>query len=454
MSPRTLRLLAVAVVVLFAAVWLVNRQRDAGPAPSALLLPGLEDRLDEITAITLTDEDGSTRIERRDNAWVVPAKGGYRADTAKLRGLLVGLAEAKKIEQKTANPELYGRIGVLDPTKAGEQQAADEPEKSGVLVASEGLGDADFAVILGDSAQRDYRYVRVADESTSWLVDRNPDVPDAATGWLVRDITDLAASRVQLVTIRHADGETIRVAKDSEDADNYTVEDIPEGRELSYASVANSIAAALDNLKLDDVRPASKAATETTPDASDASSDEADATSDSEGDSNDTPEAVTTVFRTFDGLELTVDSTGTDAETWIRVHAAALPREEDTAAEAAPAATGNAASDTAVTAGAAGEQGTPAADAAPDGSAPKSTAAEAGEEAAANGGPKDGEASADAAGDAAEKDAAEKPDPEAEAARINARVGGWEYRIPQYKASQLRRHWEDLLSAPADDEEE
>ncbi len=445
MSPRTLRILAVVVVVLFAAVWLVNRQRDAQPAASALLLPGLEDRLDEIKAVTLTDEDGSLRIERRENEWVVPAKGGYRADTAKLRGLLLGLAEAKKVEQKTANPELYGRIAVLDPTKAGEEKdGGDDADKAGVLVASEGLGDADFAVILGDSAQRDYRYVRIADEATSWLVDRNPDVPDSATGWLVRDITDLDATRVQSVTIRHADGATIRIRKDSEDAANFTVEDIPEGRELSYASVANSIAAALDNLKLDDVRRAGDAApvTADTPDPAGAGSDEAGADA-GEASGDEAPEAVTTVFRTFDGLEVTVDSTGTDGETWIRLHAAALPPAEDSA----PAAADGAASGTPAAAGAA------AAEEAPDG--PAAAGAGAAGDGTASGESKDSAAPADAAGgDEAEKNAGKKADPEAEAAEINARAAGWEYRIPQYKASQLRRHWEDLLSAPADDDEE
>src|SRR5690606_440600 len=158
-------------------------------------------------------------------------------------------------------------------------------------------------------------------------------------GWLVRDITDLAAARVQSVTIRHADGATIRIRKDSEDAANFTVEDIPEGRELSYASVANSIAAALDNLTLDDVRRAGDAAPATadTPDPAGAGSDEAGADA-GEASGDEAPEAVTTVFRTFDGLKVTVDSTGTDGETWIRLHAAALPPAEDSAPAAADGA--------------------------------------------------------------------------------------------------------------------
>jgi hypothetical protein len=36
----------------------------------------------------------------------------------------------------------------------------------------------------------------------------------------------------------------------------------------------------------------------------------------------------------------------------------------------------------------------------------------------------------------------------AAAAAINARVGGWRYRIPEYQHGQLTRRWADLLKAP------
>lgn len=402
MSARTLRLLAVAVVVLFAAVWLVDRQRGGGTREDGLLLPGLEARLDEITAVRITDADGEVRIVREDDDWIVPAKGGYPADVAKLRELLLGLAEARRIEQKTANPELYDRLGVQDP----EQEGA-----SGKRVASEGLGEADFEVILGDSAQRDYRYARIAGDATSWLIDRNPKLPDDAAGWLVPEITDIPASRVQSVTIRHEGGDTIAIRKADAGDTNFTVDNIPEGRELSYPSVANSIASALDNLNLDDVRRAGEGA------------------ADSEGDVE--PSRVTTVFRTFDGLEVTVESTGTEDETWIRLAAAAVPAgDAGTSGDAPGPDDGEETSDGGDGAGA-GE----AADEAPGN--------DAGEEETGD---------AEAAGDDAE--AAESPDPAAEAESINARVSGWEYRIPRYKASQLRRGWDDLLAAVDDDEEE
>lgn len=403
MSTRILRALAVAVVVLFAAVWLLNRQRSVETTTEELLFPGLKERLDDVTEVRIAAADTDVRVVREGDHWVVPAKGGYRADTAALRELLLAIAEARKIEQKTSNSELYDRLGVQDPREEGGK---------GVLVESEGLDDADFSLILGDAVQREYRYVRIADEATSWLVDRNPEAPDDASEWLSSDVADIASSRVRSITIAHEDGETIRIRKASEDDTNFTVENIPEGRELSYPSVANSIAAALDNLTLEDVRAATAGAT------GDRAAEETGA------------KPVTTVFTTFDGLELTVQSTSENDETWVGLRAEALPQPGTGEGDGTEGADG-------------------AADAAPEAPSDESAASSADEAAG------EGEAPAETTDDGAATEAedAETPDPAGEAAGINARVSGWEYRIPGYKASQLRRRWEDLLSDAAAGEE-
>ena len=63
MSPRTIRILAVAVVVLFAAVFLLDRQRTSGGAEDELLFSDLKARLDAVTGVTVTDAVGC--CERR-----------------------------------------------------------------------------------------------------------------------------------------------------------------------------------------------------------------------------------------------------------------------------------------------------------------------------------------------------------------------------------------------------
>jgi hypothetical protein len=177
-------------------------------------------------------------------------------------------------------------------------------------------------IILGNAEGGRYRYARRAGEAQSYLIDRNPDVPRAAAQWVESLIVDIRGDRVREVTITHADGEVVRLSKDSSELANFDVADVPEGRELSYPGVANVVGNALRELNLEDVEPA------TAPPAED---------------------ATTVEYRTFDGLVVRVTGTERDDESWITLEASA-----DTAAEtpAPPAADGAAPADPAVEAAA------------------------------------------------------------------------------------------------------
>lgn len=387
MTARTVQLLALIVIVLFAAVFALNSQRDKATTEEELLFPGLKERIDDISEVTVADADGNVTVKREGDRWIVPGKAGYVANTETLRKVLIAVADARKVEQKTSNPELYERLGVGDPMKADSGDA--------VLLSSAGLGDLDFALILGNAVQQEYRYVRIADQAQSWLIDQNPGVPEDMSGWLAPDIVNIESSRIQSVTITHDDGDTIHIHKDNKDATNFTVDDIPDGRELSYPSVANGTAAVLSNLTLEDVEADTGA-----------------------GEANST----TTVFRTFDGLELRVASSKEDDQTWITLSASAV----EPAADAGTAA------------GAEDESPSPEEGVEPP-AGEDTGASENNDDTAAN----EGSSSEQATPPEDEK----KADPKKEAADINATVSGWRYQIADYKANQLTRSWDDLLKA-------
>ncbi|MEM9209115.1 MAG: hypothetical protein AAGA61_07705, partial [Pseudomonadota bacterium] len=88
-------------------------------------------------------------------------------------------------------------------------------------------------------------------------IDRNPALPADAAGWLNPQLIDIATDNVREVVIEHADGEEIRVTRPDAETMDFMAADIPEGRELSYPTVANSIGGALNDLVLEDVRAAS-----------------------------------------------------------------------------------------------------------------------------------------------------------------------------------------------------
>ena len=103
------------------------------------------------------------------------------------------------------------------------------------------------------------------------------------------------------VTVTHPDGETVSVSKADSEQSNFDVEEIPPGREVQYASVANVMGNVLSNLNLQDVEPRTE-----------------------------TDEPVTvTEFVTFDGLAITAESVEREDEPWVAFRAEYRPPAEE-----------------------------------------------------------------------------------------------------------------------------
>lgn len=401
--------LAVALLVLL----MPGRTGKESEFEPSRLLPALQEQVNDLDWLQFNGAGGATvaTLQRSGDAWRVAEASNYPADWERLRTLLADLARAEIVEAKTANPDYYDRLGVedIEQSDAGGMQIA-FPEGSGLP-----------AVIVGNRAQgRDGQYVRLQGVAESALIDRELDLPGTAEDWLDKDIVDIPDSEVVEVEIVHPDGERIVAKKASADDPDYALQDIPEGREVRSAWTVNSLAGSLAALQLDAV-------------AADEGLDWSDATR----------FAVVTADGLRVDVELVSRASGSDAgaeageseeaamdvepEHWIRLQAGLYQTAVDSAVEApepatdgeAPAATGEGQADT-----------DPAAEASAD--------AESGE-----------------AAPAADQPEAESPadDAETRARAINQRVGGWAYRIPQYKFDAMNKRMEDLLQAPDDGED-
>lgn len=242
MTGRSVTKLAAVAIILVVGILFLNvtDEQDTSTAGD-LLLPDLMGKANALDRVVISDADGSTTIVRVDDQWTIAERGNFPANATALRELVLELAEAQAIEEKTANPDRYAQLGVEDGPDASGQR---------VTLAGE---DFEFNVILGNEAQSNYRYARLQGDVQSWLIDANPEIPESASEWLIEEIIDIGASDVRAVTISHTDGETLRVSKTSEEDTDFQVESVPAGRELTYASVGNGIGGALSGLRLDDV---------------------------------------------------------------------------------------------------------------------------------------------------------------------------------------------------------
>ena len=248
MTPRTVTVLAAALVVL-GAVALLAQYDPQPPAPGGgLLLPELGGDLDRITGVSVIgagSELVATLVRGADGSWSVAEKDGYAADVEKVRQTLISLAEARIVEPKTANPDFYDRLGV---------EGVEDASAGGVAVVLTGA-DSPVNVIVGNTEGTSQVYIRGADQAQSFLVDRNPDVGNETTDWLATEILAIPGTRMARVEVTHPDGEVVAVSKADSEQSNFDVEDIPSGREVQYASVANVMGNVLSNLSLQDVEP-------------------------------------------------------------------------------------------------------------------------------------------------------------------------------------------------------
>ena len=298
MTYRTVAGLAAALVV-FGALALVAQYDPQPDTPGGrLLLPELGDDLDRVTRMTVTGAGAQpvATLERSDAIWSVVERDGYPADVEKVRHTLIGLAEARIVEAKTANPEFYDRLGVED---------VDSVDAGGVTVTLTGTRSP-VNVIVGDSEGVSQTYVREAEQAQSFLIDRDPQVGRNTTDWLATEILAIPGSRVARVTVTHPDDHVVSVSKADAGQINFDVEAIPPDRELQSAGVANVMGTVLSNLRLQDV----EARTET-----------------------EVPVAVTE-FITFDGLAIIAESFERDDEPWVAFRVDYRPAAEEPDADA------------------------------------------------------------------------------------------------------------------------
>lgn len=247
MQARQLFIIALLAAAAIAAALLLNAHRTPSEPAGERLFPNLESQLNSISEMRIIDAEGETAVtlDRTERDWVVVEKDGFPADRAQLRKILLELANATIVEEKTSKPEFYSRLGIEDPGS---------PDAGSIGLEIDGVTDP-LRLIVGKIAFDGYgTYVRLMDDPRGLLISGELE-PDAdPLSWVRRELIDIAAADVAAVTIEHADGERLRIEKSARTDSNFVVTDVPEGRSLSSEYAPNSIGSALAALGFDDVR--------------------------------------------------------------------------------------------------------------------------------------------------------------------------------------------------------
>ncbi|HEV3017680.1 MAG TPA: DUF4340 domain-containing protein [Burkholderiaceae bacterium] len=366
MNARRLAPLALAaLLVAAAAVWVSSRNRPERAADgSALLLASLSDTIDAVSEVRLTRGDGTvTTLQRRDNDWFV-AQRNYPADVGKLRTLLINLAALHTVEEKTTDPGRYAQLNVED---------ANGPQAHSTRIDL-AAGERKWSLLLGKPGEPNGSFVRLSGAAGALLVQPRIEADPQPARWIRTDLLDVAADRVQQVSVRPAEGPAYSLAREARGVADLTLHAVPPGRKPAAPAVVDAAAGALARLNAQDVKERAASALEHPNRAS---------------------------FRTFDGLLVDLDGYRDGEAAWIRVTAGVDP---ETARRFAPPPA-------------------PAGQAKPPEAATAKDAPAKGTE-------------------------AKTPDPAAEAAAINSRLGAYDFQIPVYPYDQLYRQLKDLLAPP------
>ena len=256
MNQKTLTGLAVAALVALVIAIAVNhsnrpRSENGGEAPAADLVPSLKDHVNDIDKVVITGAESKpvATMTRGPNGWSIAEKSGFSADTGKLREFLLKLADAKVLEQKTSSKDKYAMLGVEDVS---------DKDAKGVEVEIGGL-QKPVKLIVGNGNQHGGTFVRRAGEAESWLASGSLTVDKKTENWLRKDLADIAATRISSIDITRPDGKTVHLAKSTESDANFTLADVPKGREAGTEYALNGPASTLGGLKFDDAVPSKDA---------------------------------------------------------------------------------------------------------------------------------------------------------------------------------------------------
>ncbi|MBW8268514.1 DUF4340 domain-containing protein [Caldovatus aquaticus] len=204
MRRRTLVLLGGAAALVAGAAVLLTPGTTPPPAPSdgALAFPGLAERLQRAAAIEVRRHDGTLRVERQGETWVLPDKAHYPARPERVRELLTGLTELRLAERRTSDPALLDRLGLEDPERPGAT--------SSLLRVLDAQGAPLAELVVGRRRVRtqgnvpESAYVRRPDETQAWLAEGRIPVDADAQLWLDRDLANLPPDRLRRVVVRRA----------------------------------------------------------------------------------------------------------------------------------------------------------------------------------------------------------------------------------------------------------
>ena len=293
-QKKHLTILAVAALIFIIAA-IVSRPTNNDIANAgAKVFPDLFEHANDVTNIDIQTNNEKLTLSKDKDEWKVAESNNYPANINRIRNLVLGLSNLKRVEPKTSNPDNYNRIGVEDVSK--------KDAKSTQITVYAGKDNKLADIIVGqskpskaDPTQKSY-YVRTIKDPQSWLVDGSLPSGWQAKDWLDTEILTVNRDRIKQVKVTHQDGSQVFIHRASPDVRDYTLDGLKPGEEINAPYEVNNIATTFTKMTFDNVIPQTNSGV------------------------SDKPE-YTAVLTTFDGLEITYQPYKKDDKHWVKYSA-------------------------------------------------------------------------------------------------------------------------------------
>ena len=197
MSQRLTNILGyLTLFALLGAIWILfgeDQARDQGGRGDRTFA-GMESRINDVQVLALVSGEQTVTLERGEAGWLLRERDGYRADDAKIRAVLRGIALSERREPKTANAKRFERIGLGE--KAVKVTLLDI-DGTDMLTFDAGKRSA----VSGD---RSLTYILQQSDTRSWLVTALGEVSADPAWWLDKALIDIDEARVCRITLGDA----------------------------------------------------------------------------------------------------------------------------------------------------------------------------------------------------------------------------------------------------------
>lgn len=238
-----------AGLLLAAGAFAVWRDAAAGAPPDVAgpVVAGWAERAAGAARIEIESRDGDFVLERRDDGWVMPSRGGYPVRPEPIAALDAALSGLVFERAMTRDADKFDRLGLGDPGQGG----------AGVrLTVRNAEGDMLADLIAGETREDGAgMYVRRSGGARAFAVRGVlPELADPGV-WLGLNFWDIDPSAVARARIAPERGPAWFVQRAGVGQRNHELME-PAGWRLITGGAANGVATAGARLRFRDVRPA------------------------------------------------------------------------------------------------------------------------------------------------------------------------------------------------------